>query len=169
MYVVYITMLVGLTSLAVLSDIIRDKVPNYLIVIGLVVGCIYHIMTYGVIGIAYYLLGVITPTLTLFLLYVIKALGAGDIKLLSMLGGIIGLKGVLWCMFYSFILGGIISIFILLYNRNFLSRIKSAFFYFQRLFIYRSFAPYERGGKESTIHFTIPILISVMIYIGGYY
>ena len=169
MYVVYLTGLVGLTALATLSDVIRDIVPNYLILIGMVIGCFYQISTYGMLGLFYFVLGIIIPTLILFLLFMANVLGAGDIKLLSMLGGIMGVESVLPCILYSFILGGIISFFLLLCKRNFFSRMQSAVFYIQRMLIYRSFTPYERVGKDHTFHFTIPILLSVIMYLGGFY
>lgn len=70
---------------AVYTDMKRGQIENWLIVIGLVLGLVCA----GVIGGVPELLNsvkmVCTMTTALFFLFVIKGLGAGDIKLLAML------------------------------------------------------------------------------------
>lgn len=55
-----------------------------------------------------------------FLLYLIKAMSAGDVKLLGVVGYVIGLHYVPQAMFYVLISAGLIASYYLFYNLSFL-------------------------------------------------
>ncbi len=54
-------------------------------------------------------MGTVAPIIILFILFLIKGLGAGDIKLISVVGAFTGMA-VLKIMVYAFISGGILSV-----------------------------------------------------------
>lgn len=70
---------------AVYTDVKRGQIENRLIVTGLVLGFICTIVTGGLSGLLDSVKMVCTITAALFFLFVIKGLGAGDIKLLAVL------------------------------------------------------------------------------------
>ena len=68
---------------AVYFDLTREKVPNRLIITGYIAGAIFNI--HAPPDIIHYLISIIWPILLLYPLFLIRGLGAGDIKLFSVL------------------------------------------------------------------------------------
>ena len=60
------------------------KISNRLIVCGLIWGLVLKIWGNGYVGILYFILNITIPVVLLFLLFQMHALGAGDIKLFSL-------------------------------------------------------------------------------------
>ena len=75
---------------AVWMDLRMQKVRNWFILAGLAAGFIYHLAAEGLRGMIEFSAGVFCPVLLLAVLFLAGALGAGDIKLFAVLGGIMG-------------------------------------------------------------------------------
>ena len=136
--------------------------------IGIVFGTGYSFYTKGWLGIADSLVGIGSPIVILILLHVIRVLGAGDIKLFAVIGGIIG-QSVWSVILYSFIAGGILSVIHMLYHHNLVNRIHFFWNYIQSCLQARNIIPYKSGFDEgntrNTIHFSIAIFIGYSIWL----
>ena len=159
---------------AAVLDFYRGKIPNVLIAIG---------CCYGMVRLLYYqniliaLPGIIFPVIVLFPLYKIGTIGAGDIKLLSMLGFYFNFMETLFCIFISFVLGAVISIISFIRYENFFERMTYLFSYLRECFNIGHLRYYylDSKGKQishsaenkSKIHLAIPIFFSVLLYVGG--
>lgn len=62
------------------------RIPNRLNYTGWLLGITYSWLKYGLWGIGHSILWIVAPILILFLLFFFKVLGAGDIKLFSVIG-----------------------------------------------------------------------------------
>lgn len=69
--------------LAVAEDVRKMKISNRLIVSGLVLGLAFRLFGEGITGMLHFLLNISIPVILLFLLYHMHVIGAGDIKLIS--------------------------------------------------------------------------------------
>lgn len=147
-------------------DFATGKVSNQFIIIGLVLGFILQIILKGKSGIIPCIVGTIVPILVLMLVFMIGGIGAGDIKLFSVIGVFIGYQGVFTCIIASFVIGAFISIGKILINHNFLVCFNNIIRSFSQLYYSQTLPVYKRE-KSNTIHFTLPILISVIFYTGG--
>ena len=88
-------------------------IPDSLNIIGLIIGIIFIILDKSLLF--YKLIGLgIGLGLFLAIAVVTNAMGGGDIKLMAVLGLIFGVKGVLFISLFSFVLGAIISIVLLI-------------------------------------------------------
>lgn len=155
---------------AVWMDLRTQKVSNWFILTGLAAGAVYRLFTEGLSGIAAFAAGVFCPILILGILFIFGALGAGDIKLFAVLGGMMGVRQVMQCMLWAFLLGGALSFIILLSCGGIRRRLAYFVQYFQLLFITKQIRPYREGsGRGASIHFTVPVLMSVLLYMGGIY
>ena len=166
--------LVLILFFAAVLDFYRGKIPNILIL----TGCCY-----GIIRLIYYqnillhILGIIFPLIVLFPLYKIGVIGAGDIKLLSLLGFYFTFMETLFCIFTTFVLGAAISVLSFVRYGNFTERMMYLFSYLKECFSIGYFHYYylDSKGKQSSdlketqskIHMAIPIFISVLFKIGG--
>jgi prepilin peptidase CpaA len=95
-------------------DIRRRRVPNWLTLSGVVVGIALNTFLYETPGLWLSLKGLGVALLVYFPLYVVRAMGAGDAKLMAAIGALIGP----WNWFGIFILtaliGGVFAVGLLL-------------------------------------------------------
>ncbi|SFO39750.1 Type IV leader peptidase family protein [Pseudobutyrivibrio sp. JW11] len=127
-----------LTS-ASLFDARSYRIPNQLIILGYLAGIYVNLLSYGWIGIAYFLMKAMWPIACLSLLYILgKQLGAGDIKLFSVMATLVGVNITVNTMITSVILAGIAIVVVSIYEGQLIRRklhysfyITAAFFLLQ--------------------------------------
>ena len=73
-------------AIAVIQDFKSLRVSNRLILTGMAAGIFYRLLTKGLENILLMIPNIIFPIAVLYLLYLAGALGAGDIKLFSLVG-----------------------------------------------------------------------------------
>ena len=79
---------------AVYTDYRQNRIPNWIIIFGLISGCFISYM-YGGIGMLLEgLLGMVLPIVLLYPVFVIGGMGAGDLKLFAVVGSYLGIKGI---------------------------------------------------------------------------
>jgi len=155
-----------LIVLSLISDIKTYKIKNYIILPFILFGMIINCIIYGSRGALISLWGMAAPVFILFVFYALRMLGAGDIKLFSAIGAIMGIKFVLYSIAFSFIAGGGIALVILSINRDWKNRMSYLFNYFKCCFLANSLLPYtdfdgkKDGGK---FHFTLAIACGVIV------
>lgn len=142
-----------LAVLAVINDIKTFKIKNSLTLSFAILGFITNFILFGKEGLKDSLLGFVLPIIVLFLFFTLKMLGAGDIKLFSAFGSILGVKGVIDVMLYSFFAGGIIAFILILVRRNGLVRLKYFYRYILACFLTRSILSYGDLDKKDNGRF----------------
>ena len=146
--------LIATASVAVVQDLRDWRIPNWLIAVGLMQGMIISAWMRGVSqGLLVSISGCVIPVLVLYVLFLMRALGAGDIKLFAVAGTFVG-TDVVRVMIYSFLAGGVISLFFLL--KEFLLSITN-----------RKGLPeekFERSVMKARVHFSVAIMCGVMCY-----
>lgn len=105
-----------LVIVAAVHDLREFRIPNRLIVAGIVVGVsVIVIRAFTGEYIGNYILGTLAGLAGMTFLYIIRAVGAGDVKLLAVIGMLTGLEFVLQLMAVSLITGlftGIVELFL---------------------------------------------------------
>ena len=86
-------LLLLLSGAALFFDLRTGKIPNILILFGLLAACVLRTAVFGAEGVLSFLAGAGFPFLILFLLFHLGMMGAGDIKLLMAAGGLLGWPG----------------------------------------------------------------------------
>ena len=90
---------------AVYTDYRQNRIPNWIIVFGLISGCFISYM-YGGIGMLLEgLLGMVLPIVLLYPVFVIGGMGAGDLKLFAVVGSYLGIKGITISFVSAFVVG----------------------------------------------------------------
>jgi prepilin peptidase CpaA len=90
-------------------------------------GLIVHAVTSGWDGFLFSFLGLATGFALLVIPYGLGGMAAGDVKLLMAIGALKGAGFVFGSFLYVAIIGGIISILILIKNKEFISSLKRIF------------------------------------------
>lgn len=150
-------------AVAVLQDLQFMKISNRLILAGLVLSLVFGIILGRTSQILYILGNIFFPVIVLYLLYLLGVLGAGDIKLFSVIGGFTQFHTLVDCMLFAFMAAALFSVVKLLCNRNLKSSLAQAFLYMQGL-MQGDIRSYRTVREEKNlIHFSVAILIGLLI------
>lgn len=113
-------LLIGLMSGAVWRDVRSRKIPNRLVFPGALAGLLINAVlpaaggsfmpVPGGLGLWLALAGLGLGLLLLLPMYALKTMGAGDVKLLAMVGAFVGPEAVFGCMLFSLLAGGVLAL-----------------------------------------------------------
>ncbi len=98
-------------------DLAHRRIPNWLTFSGLLLGVFWHAVTGGGPGLVFALEGLGVAGLTV-LLWMAKALGAGDVKLLGVVGVWMGPVFLLWTLLGTIFAGGLLALIALAVHRT---------------------------------------------------
>jgi prepilin peptidase CpaA len=126
-----VTVLAGLIlalalTAAVWHDIKSRRIPNRLIVLGSLAAIALHVSVQpgsglfhahaGGLGLLHSLAGFGVGLLLLLPFYALKTLGAGDVKLLAMVGAFVGAKAVVGVALLTMLAGGVLAMVVALWS-----------------------------------------------------
>lgn len=123
---------------AVFTDLFKDKIFNAWVIPALSTGVISSLIQ-GSDRLLESLSAVGVAFLILLPVYFLKGIAAGDVKLFMSAASFLSVSDTLSCILVSFFIAGIISVLVIIFKRN----------------------------KQKTIHFAIPVLVSVLFVMGG--
>jgi prepilin peptidase CpaA len=101
-------LLLALLLLAGYADLRMRRIPNRLTLTGLVAGLAVGGMAAGWSGLGNALLGAVSGFALFFGLYLLRAMGAGDVKLMAAAGSFLGIPLVFSAALYSALAGGVV-------------------------------------------------------------
>lgn len=131
-------------------DLKTDRVPNQYIILGYLTGAFLNLQSYGIRGTIVFLVKSLWPIVLLYILFYIRAVGAGDIKLISVMSSYLEPSTTVHVVIASVFVGAIISIIKILSDRQRMG---------ERCLFYR-----KAGRSRSFIHYTTCIL-GAFIYV----
>ena len=112
-----ILFLSGILILSAVIDFLRQKIPNLITYPSMVIALSYHGVMRGIDGLIFSLAG-LAVGISLFLLpYLMGGMGAGDAKLMGVVGAMIGVKAVFFAFFCTAIVGVIYALVLILTHR----------------------------------------------------
>lgn len=141
MFIKY-AVLVLLLFLTVNSDMRYFRIKNLHIICGLSAGFVLNLLSDGLQGLVSSFLAAMIPIFILLLLFVMRMMGAGDIKLYSAIGSIMGPEFIIYTLGFSFLFGGVLAITIMLFRGSIRARLHHLALYLKILFLTRNFTPY---------------------------
>lgn len=150
---------------AMLLDLQSGKIPNSLVITGLSCALSYQWIKYGMAGILIFLGGCFLPILLLGILFYFRMIGAGDIKLFCMIGGYVGPEDCLYCMVLSVLFGAIISLIIMMRNKNLRRRLSYLGRYICDYTEQKKWKPYiAQVESNAKFCFSVPVMLSIISY-----
>jgi len=104
----------ALVCVAALFDLKYRRIPNWLNGAGLITGFALQTMLRGWAGLRDAAAGAAFAFLVYLALFALRAMGGGDVKLMTALGAILGPYDWFWVLLYASITGGVIAVILLL-------------------------------------------------------
>lgn len=111
-----------LLARAVWIDIHSQRIPNIIVLYGTVLGLLVNAVLPegdgfvsvlpGALGLTKALEGWILGLALMLPLYMLRAMGAGDVKLVAMVGSILGPNAMICIVLLTFVIGGVLSLFV---------------------------------------------------------
>lgn len=155
-----------LLVISVAGDIRSYKINNITVATGLAAGLILNLLYGGPGGLASSILAAVVPAILLIVLFALRMLGAGDIKLFCAIGAIMGIPFILYAMAYSFLAGGLMALAVMLARGNMKQRLRHIAAYLKTCFLTGKFSPYTEFGDKSDgakFHFSLAIAAGCVI------
>ena len=144
------TYLASVLLIAAVIDMRIQRIPNLLTFPAAALALFYHCLTNGVSGLVFSIIGMATGLVLLFIPYLLGGMGAGDAKLMGVVGGIFGAKGVFFAFLFTALAGGVYALaLILFYRRRFEGFFKKAYETLLALILTRKYIP-EPADKNKT-------------------
>lgn len=148
-------------AIAFITDITKQRIPNALNIAGMAAGIVYHGWQGGWSGLAFALTGLVCGFLPMLILYLLRAVGAGDVKLFGALGAVAGAVFTLYAMFLSLLFAGILALFVLLWRSDRRNRLQQLGWSLVRLLMFKELAAWRTmTAREGALR--IPFMWAVL-------
>lgn len=163
--------LIGVFSIAVFEDIRRYKIPNACIIVGMAVGFMMSYRLYSAKGVFLAAVQAVLIFTVLYPFYLIRGLGAGDVKLIMVMGCALQGRRLLDSIMVMMILAGFASLVKIGRFREGRQRLFYLVRYIRKAVVTGALDEYEidTSQQKSVIRLSIPALLSLaLMYIGVY-
>lgn len=154
-----------LLVLALASEIKQYKITNTVTLTFIVIGIATKYLFFGLSGAIQSIGAALLPVIFLLILFALRMLGAGDIKLFSAIGSITGVEFIFYTIAYSFLWGGLISLVIIYVRKNGKQRLIYLFNYIRACFLSRSllqYSDFKNKGDGAKFRFSYAILCGTL-------
>ena len=148
----------GLLLAAVGMDLRSMRISNRLILVGLAFSLIRRFLCDGIGGLITGVILISIPVILLYLLFLAGALGAGDIKLFSLIGGFVNFKELMWCIVFTFIFAALFSLIKIMVYGTLFSNMKRVMQYTHSILYGRREKYRPESIEKGCIHFSVAIL-----------
>ena len=115
----------ALAITAAIFDVQQRRIPNWLTYPGIIAGLILRGLLFGWRGLGSAVEGFLLLGGIMFLFYVVRAMGAGDVKLIAAVGSIVGPEHGFIILLATAICGGLLAIVYALYRGRMGSTLKN--------------------------------------------
>lgn len=141
-----------LILLALYTDSKSYKIKNNMLIIFALLGLFIHIIESGISGIGSWAAGLLLPFVILFVFFMLRVLGAGDVKLVSTISCILGIGFVKEASLYMLVIAGLMALIKMSYHRNFTQRMKHFFRFIHQCFMTRQVREYDDLHTKDKSH-----------------
>lgn len=158
--------LLAFLSVATVTDIRRHKIYNWNTYTGMVAGLLVRTTAEGLRGLEDALLGWLVCGFVMLLCFVLFNVGGGDVKLIAMMGAFLGLQKGIEAMLWTFVLGAVMGMALIIWRFGFWFLLKSAVRHLRLVLRARGWVPLteeERRPLQRWLYLAPSALVSVLL------
>ncbi|WP_159883534.1 A24 family peptidase [Paenibacillus puerhi] len=138
-----------LLTVAFVTDVRKRVIPNWLTASGAAAGLAGHAWASGWDGLAGSTVGLVAGFVPMLLLYALRGVGAGDVKLFAAIGAVTGAAFTLYAMAVSLCFAGFIACLVFLWRHDRVQKFKEVFGVLLRMWLFRDLAALIKPVDES--------------------
>jgi prepilin peptidase CpaA len=110
-------LLSALLTAAAVYDLHSYRIPNFINYSGMLMSISFHVWLSSTTGLMFSLMGIGAGIALLIIPYLFGGMGAGDAKLMGMVGGFLGVKSVFFAFLASALVGGLYALIVIIVHR----------------------------------------------------
>lgn len=158
-------------------DINTGKIPNRWIIFGIAGFVIAKLLEVSqtdwvdlVAVTAYFLIRIILFAALFFMLFLFRMIGAGDIKVMALIGGYLGFLNGFQVIFFGLAASAAWSLFQMIHKRIFMKRIRYFVTYLYKFIQTGRITPYyreKRDGREAAFYFVPFLWLGFILWMAG--
>jgi prepilin peptidase CpaA len=160
--------LLTLLALCAASDVRSNKIPNIVTFPFAISAIALHTFTNGLDGFLFSTAGMATGIALLIIPYIMGGMGAGDVKLMGVVGGFLGAKATLSAFILIALAGGIYSLVIILIRRDvFKGFFSEKVLILSSIVMLRQYVPIqtESSGHRPRLKYGVAIAFGTITYL----
>lgn len=163
--------LICVLLIATFVDIFSYRIPNLWIGVGMTAGLVQMALQSGIPSLLQSLFQMIIIFAAFYPFYLMKGLGAGDVKLFMMLACFIQGTTLLHCLLTAMLLAGVWAVGKMVFYQESRERLQYLGRYCRKAVLTGALDDYvvDRKEKRSIIRLSVPVLCSVVLLYGGLY
>ncbi len=119
-------LLYAVIAICAITDVMYGKIFNKITYPAIVAGLLINLLI-GYNAFKSSLIGMLVAFIIFLIVFVIGGLGGGDVKLMTAIGAIKGYPFVMYAIFYSALVGGLMSIGVMIWKGKFLRGMRNIF------------------------------------------
>ncbi len=105
-------------TVAAVVDVRQHRIPNWLTYSGIAIGILLRWFFFGWRGLGSAVTGCLLAGGIVFLFYLVRAMGAGDVKLLAAIGSLVGPSDAVVVLAATAISGGVLALLYVIFRRR---------------------------------------------------
>lgn len=144
----------------------EHRVPNWLTFSALGCALGYHAVGAGLSGLGAALLGAGVGLATLVIPYLLRGMGAGDVKLMMAVGAWVGAAATLHAFLWIVIFGGLMGLYLMLASGQFRARAATAATAGRNVFLMR---PLDEGADNAPTKILLPYGVPIAFGFWAYF
>lgn len=163
--------LICVLVIAAFVDILCYRIPNMWIVIGMLAGLVQTVAEGDLLLLGQTVFQLIIVFVAFYPFYLMKGLGAGDVKLFLVLGCYVRGVAYLYCLFGAMMLAAVWAIMKMFCQKESRERLFYLGQYCKKAIMTGVLDEYEvdKGNQKSVIRLSVPVLCSALLWYGGQY
>jgi prepilin peptidase CpaA len=151
-------LLILLLGICVVTDLRERKIYNAVLLPFLILGFIINTIVSGLTGMGQSFLGLVVGLGILLIPFLLGGMGAGDVKLLAVIGALKGMSFVIMAAFYMALAGGIIALIVIVFHKSLKTRLYQIICFFHGL---RNGIRFPILPEKETLEKTYPYGIAI--------
>jgi len=154
-------LLIGVLFFALVFDLKRAKIPNLITFPGMAIGILAHTLTGGLKGMGTSALGLLVGGGAFLPFYLLKGMGAGDIKLMAAVGALVGFPRVISAIVFTALAGGIYALVLIIFNPGLMKSFFYSVFSGLKTFLFTGqwvFLPLYQGRQKPQVRYGVAIV-----------
>lgn len=146
-YIRYLPLL-GLLLIATATDVARHRIYNWNTYPGILLGLGINTFLNGTDGLQFGLAGFLACGFIMLFCFVLFNMGGGDLKLIAMMGAFLGWQRGVEAMLWTFIIGGVMGVAVLLWQFGLWHIVKKTWGHLRLMMRARTWIPLDEKERE---------------------